>query len=171
MSVFIKEISWSVTRELLKIKWSFIGCFMFFSGCLLLVFLDLATFNLGLLKVRGFCRFCNLTNANLKEINLASADLCYANLNGVAPNEAILTEPDLAGVNLRGTNFRTADLAGAYLSQANLGKANLTDIQIDTKAISTNETFIELMRDEETKRLANEKRKEQERLAEGKEKQ
>ena len=110
MSVFIKEISWSVTRELLQIKWSFIGCFIVFSGCLLLVFLDSAIFNLGLLKVRGFCRFCNLTNANLKEINLASADLCYANLNGVALNEAILT-----------------------------------DIQIDTKAISSSETFIELM--------------------------
>ena len=145
MSVFIKEISWSVTRELLQIKRSFIGCFMLFRGCLLLVFLDSATFNLGLLKVRGFCRFCNLTNANLKEINLASADLCYANLNGVALNEAILTEPDLAGVNLRGTNLRAADLTGAYLSQANLGKENLTDIQIDTKAISSNETFIELM--------------------------
>ena len=67
--------------------------------------------------------------------------------------------------------MRAADLTGAYLSQANLGKVNLTDIQIDTKAISTNQTFIELMRDEETKRFAKEKRKEQERLAEGKEKQ
>ena len=62
--------------------------------------LDLLTLNMGFLKVRGFCWFCDLTNLNLEEMDLYGTDLYYATLNRVN-----LTKANLTGTNLSETIF------------------------------------------------------------------
>ena len=64
-----------------------------------MVFLDLPALNLGLLKVRGFCRFCDLTNLNLEKMDFNGADLYYANLAHADLRRVNLTGTDLSDVN------------------------------------------------------------------------
>mgnify|MGYP000521158307 CR=1 FL=1 len=102
-------------------KRSFVGfCLFLLAGYLLVVFLDSPVTNVGLLKVRGFCRFCDLTNANLREIDLGGADLYYADLTG-----ANLSWSNLSSANLNGTDLTGADLTGADLRWANLSQTDL----------------------------------------------
>ena len=81
-------------------KRSFIGsCLFLLAGYLLIVFLDAPVLNLELLKVRGFCRFCDLTNVNLEEMDFNGADLYYANLAHADLRRVNLTGTDLSDVN------------------------------------------------------------------------
>ena len=90
-------------------KRSIIGfCLVLLVGYVLVALLNLPTLNTGLLKLRGFCRFCDLTNANLEAMDLHGADLYYANL---------------IGANLSGSNLSSANLDGTSLTNANLIRA------------------------------------------------
>ena len=92
-------------------KRSFIGfCLFLLAGYLLIAFLDFPATNIGLLKVRGFCRLCDLTNVNLEAMDLHGADLYHADLTG-----ANLRGSNLSSANLNGTDLTGADLTGADL--------------------------------------------------------
>ena len=68
--------------------------------------LNLPTSNVGLLKLRGFCRLCDLTNVNLEEMDLSGANLYHANLS-----EANLKYADLTGANLEGVTISETNLS------------------------------------------------------------
>ena len=68
-------------------------CLLLLTGYLLVASLNVPTLNVGLLKFRGFCRSCDLTNVNLEKKDLNGVDLYYANLT-----EANLTEANLGRV-------------------------------------------------------------------------
>ncbi len=67
-------------------------CLVLLLGYVLVVLLNLPILNIGLLKLRGVCRSCDLTNANLEAIDLRGVDLYSATLTG-----ANLGKADLSG--------------------------------------------------------------------------
>ena len=77
-------------------------CLVSLLGYVLVVLLNFPTFNTGLLKFRGYCRSCDLTNTNLEAIDLRGVDLYSATLTGANLSEADLSGADLTGANLSG---------------------------------------------------------------------
>ena len=82
-------------------------CLVLFGGYALVALVNLPTLNVGLLKLRGFCRLCDLTNANLEAMDLHGVDLYSATLTG-----ADLSGADLSGADLEGANLEGACLEG-----------------------------------------------------------
>ena len=92
-------------------------CLVLLLGYMLVALLNLPILNVGLLKFRGVCRSCDLTNANLEAMNLQGVDLYSATLTGA----------NLSGADLSGAYLIGADLEGAFLQGADLSYADLTD--------------------------------------------
>ena len=105
-------------------------CLVLLLGYALVVLLNLPTINIGLLKFRGVCRSCDLTNANLEAMDLQGADLYSAILIG-----ANLSNADLSGADLRKAFLKGSDLSNANLEGANLEGANLSNAIWDENTI------------------------------------
>ena len=95
-------------------------CLVLLVGYGLVASLSLPTLNTGLLKLRGICRLCDLTNANLEAMDLHGADLYYATLTGANLSKADLSQADLSGANLTGVDLREANLRGAILCKTTM---------------------------------------------------
>ena len=67
-------------------------CLVLLLGYALIAWLNWPPSNAELLKLRGSCRSCDLTNANLEAIDLQGVDLYSATLTG-----ANLSKADLSG--------------------------------------------------------------------------
>ena len=98
-------------------------CLVLLLGYVLATLLNLPTLNVGLLKFRGVCRSCNLTNVNLVAMDLHGADLTAVNLTG-----ANLTNANLTGANFNGAALKRANLSGAIMDGADLYEAVLNDV-------------------------------------------
>jgi len=85
----------------IRMKRLLIGfCLVLLVGYVLVALLNLPTFNAGLLKLRGFCNLCDLTNTNLEAMDLHGADLTAANLIAANLPQANLTDANLTDANL-----------------------------------------------------------------------
>ena len=92
-------------------------CLVLLVGYVLATLLNLPTLNVGLLKFRGVCRSCDLTNANLVAMDLHGVDLYFATLVGA----------NLSGANLIRTNLSRTDLSGANLEGTEFCETQMSD--------------------------------------------
>jgi uncharacterized protein YjbI with pentapeptide repeats len=105
----------------------------------------------------------DLTRANLRGANFTGANLTGVNLTGVKLERANLTEANLTGANLNGANLSGATLKGVVLTDSTILPKGIREEIIAKKQRLLKEEEIQLKANE--KRLANERRMEEKRLA------